>query len=236
MTTESPQVPSSHRLLIATPARAPFILGSAADPAPHDADVVEIDITNLIDELTDEDAPLVRKTLTALGAADSGEIPGITALTVGYMSRYQQSLAKGTERTVVSSPLLALPTLLATLPDQGKVLVVYARSTMAVPEDMPGVSAEDRAERILLVGLEGPGAFRRAVIERSEPFDHDAVLDQILATIAAAQTTAKISAVVLECGEMAAVADRIRAATSIPVVDYHLVIDFFTRSMGCTRG
>ena len=217
-------------VLLVTPENAPFIPGSAADPTCHSATVAGIATNNLFHDLADTNDPLLQRTLTAIRKNSSAYSGGLVALTIGYMSRYQGQLAAASARPIISSPLLAVPMLLATLPHDTYVLVIYADSRIAIAEDMPGIP-QDRSHSVLIAGLEGPGPFRGAVIERTSPFDALAVTKQIESLITAQRQTHNIGAVVLECGEMAATAKELRARLDIPVVDYHLVTGFFAEAM-----
>ncbi|GCB53506.1 hypothetical protein [Streptomyces sp. NL15-2K] len=217
-------------VLVIAPRDAPFVAGSAADPSVHEAALDDIATADLFADLADSQHPLLHRTLDRLPVAGECEpLPQVVALTIGYMSRYQSELAAASEPVVVSSPLLAVPTLLAAIAPDRSILLVYADSRLASAADVPGVAEED-AGRLLVAGLEGPGPFRRAVIERAEAFDDAAILRQIEGVVAEFMASHRVGAVVLECGEMASIASRLRERITVPVVDYHLVIDFFRRA------
>ncbi|TMR94146.1 hypothetical protein [Nonomuraea basaltis] len=223
----------SAEVLVITPQDAPFVAGSAADRSVHDADLAGIESANLFADLADPRQPLLHRTLARLPPAGGSESPSVVALTIGYLSRYQGKFAAASEAVVVSSPLLAVPTLLATIAPDRAILVIYADSQLASTADLPGVASKDR-DRLLVVGLQGPGPFRRAVIDRAEAFDAVAVLEQIKGVIIEFAAAHRIGAVVLECGEMACIADRLRERISVPVVDYHALIHFFRGTIGRT--
>ncbi|MGP3916594.1 hypothetical protein [Nonomuraea sp. 10N515B] len=223
--------PTSAEVLIITPQDAPFLAGSAADPSVHDAELAGIESANLFSDLADPRHPLLHRTLARLPLAAGRESPSVVALTIGYLSRYQGEFAASSEAVVVSSPLLAVPTLLATIAPDRAILVIYADSQLASTADLPGVAFKDR-DRLLVAGLQGPGPFRRAVIDRAAPFDAVAVLEQIQGVITEFAAAHRIGAVVLECGEMASIADGLRERITVPVVDYHALIDFFRGTIG----
>ncbi|MGI5132872.1 hypothetical protein ACQEVB_39160 [Pseudonocardia sp. CA-107938] len=216
---------STADILVLTPDGGPFVAGSAADPAARPdaaAHTYPPGHGSLADQLGGPDPSLVTETERALATASDGRIGGLAVTTIGYLSRAQHRLAAATGRTVVSSPLLAVPMLLAVLPPGRRLLVVYAHLGYAGPDDIPGVPA-DRAADVLRVGLEHEGPFRRAVLDRTEAFDHAGVAAQIIDLL----DVPDLGAVVLECGEMAAVADAVRAATRVPVIDYHALVGLF---------
>jgi hypothetical protein len=217
-------------VLVITPQNAPFVAGSAADPAVHGATVAGIETENLFHDLVDPSDPLLQRTIDRLPTGDNAEHPNLVALTIGYMSRYQRALAAASKPPVVSSPLLAVPTLLATIAAEEEVLLVYADARLASPADVPGVDPAS-SERLVIVGLEGSGPFRRAVIDKVMPFDTQAVFEQVRDVVARSMASRPIGAVVLECGEMACVADRLRGQVNVPVIDYHVVIDFFRQAI-----
>ncbi|WP_033290905.1 hypothetical protein [Amycolatopsis jejuensis] len=212
-------------ILVLTPEGGPFVPGSIADPATHPGGTTTYPpgAADLSGQLGPSGS-LGPATCRAIAAAPGG---GLAVTTIGYLSRAQHDLARATGRTVVSSPLLAVPMLLAMLPPGRRILVVYAHLGLASADDIPGVPPE-RADDVIRVGLEGDGAFRRAVLDRSEDFDHAAVAAQIIAML----NVPDLGAVVLECGEMAAVAGRVRAATDVPVVDYRVLVDCFAAALG----
>ncbi|MGN9842438.1 hypothetical protein ACTMTI_30370 [Nonomuraea sp. H19] len=217
-------------VLVITPQDAPFVAGSAADRSVHDADLAGIESANLFSDLADPRHPLLQRTLARLPSAGG---PSVVALTIGYLSRYQGKFAAASEAVVVSSPLLAVPTLLTTIAPDRAILVIYADSRLASTADLPGVASKDR-DRLVVAGLQGPGPFRRAVIDRAEAFDAIAVLEQIEGVITEFAAAHRIGAVVLECGEMASIADRLRERITVPVVDYHALIHFFRGTIGRT--
>ncbi|MEU6263560.1 hypothetical protein [Saccharopolyspora shandongensis] len=218
------------RVLVLTPEGGPFVSGSIADPSAQPAGSAAHTYppgrARLSDQLTGPDATLVPQTVQALAAETDETKGGLAVTTIGYLSRAQHDLAEATGRTVLSSPLLAVPMLLAMLPPGRPVLVVYAHRGFADPADIPGVPPE-REQDIMMVGLEEPGPFRRAVIDRSEQFDHAAVTAQIIEKL----DVPDLGAVVLECGEMAAVAGGIRKVTNVPVIDYHVLVNCFTAAL-----
>jgi hypothetical protein len=232
--------PGASPVLVLTPEGGPVITGAASDTAVYDP-VDTLCATHpggavgLSAQLAGTPAPLVREAARALarfnGSTGTAPRGGVAVTTIGYLSRGQAELAASTGRTVVSSPLLAVPTLLAMLPAGRTVLVVYADAGLADPHaDLPGVPA-DRLGDVEVIGMEGPGPFRRAVLDRTEEFDHPAVARQIIAAI----ERPRLGAVVLECGEMAAVADEVRAAVTVPVVDYHALVGLVLEATGHRR-
>ncbi|GAA1712496.1 hypothetical protein GCM10009745_70880 [Kribbella yunnanensis] len=221
-------------VLILTPEGSPFIAGSIADPAEQAVGsaihTYPPDDPNLDNQFTTPIAALIPRTVQALSAESDTARGSLAVLTVGYLSRVQHDLARATNRTVLSSPLLAVPMLLAMLPPGRRVLVVYANLGWADLSDIPGVPS-DRDSDVIRVGLEEVGPFRRAVFDRTEPFDHEAVSAQIIEKL----DIPDLGAVVLECGEMAAVADRIRKEVDVPVIDYHVLASCFAAALSSSR-
>ena len=78
----------------------------------------------------------------------------------GYTVAFQQELATRCRVPVVTSSLLLLPFILASLPRQSKVAILCFDSEKLLPDHLRCAGAEGLKDRIKLVGLQGTASWR----------------------------------------------------------------------------
>jgi len=141
----------------------------------------------------------------------------------GYFAPFQRSLAEALPVPVFTTPLMQLPSLLASLPRDRRVLVVaaVAHGVDARCLEACGVPT-DEVDRIAVVGMDRPGHFADAVLAHRIDPDPGAFVAQIVEVIAQAidGSGGDIGAIVLECGEMPAAGQAVRESFPLPVIDY----------------
>jgi Asp/Glu/hydantoin racemase len=154
-------------------------------------------------------------------AARDLEKTGVRAITTncGFLARYQSALAAAVGIPVFTSSLLQVPVVARMLPP--------GRSVGVMTIDAPSLTAEHLRESgigpdtlLHIVGLEHEGHFTNAILDDALELDpersareHEAVARRLVSE------HPDIGALVLECTNMPPYADRIQAATGLPVFD-----------------
>ena len=103
------------------------------------------------------------------------ELQGVRAIigNCGFFGTFQRAIQERIDTPFFSSSLVQLPTILTCLPSSKKVGVVTANGP--VLEEAPaiencGVSADDKKNRVVIAGAEGP-EFTKVLGQTGEPFD-----------------------------------------------------------------
>ena len=159
------------------------------------------------------------------------ELQGVRAIigNCGFFGTFQTAIQERIDTPFFSSSLVQLPTVLTCLPSSKKVGVVTANGP--VLEEAPaiencGVSAEDKANRIVIAGAEGP-EFTKVLGQTGEPFDVQKLEEEIVAAARGiVESDPNIGAVLLECTELAPAAYAVQNAVRVPVYDYSTLIRF----------
>jgi len=197
--------------------------GMVGHPDSHPSDTVLYPVTgpDLIPRALRADPGLLDE-LTAAGEALIARGAGAVATNCGYFSVFQRPLASRLPVPVFCSPLLQLPSMLAALPDAKRVLLVAAAASGIDAACLAVVGVGGAAtERVRVMGMDGPGHFREAILEHSAGVDADRLAEQIArkaAEVAAADPS--VGAILLECGEMPLAAPLLGALSGLPVYDY----------------
>ena len=159
------------------------------------------------------------------------ELQGVRGIVgnCGFFGTYQKVVQERIDTPFFSSSLVQLPTILQCLPRKKKVGVVTANGPIL--EECPavencGVSLEDKAERVVIQGAEGP-EFDKVLKQTGEPFN---VLKLEGEIVSAAEKILKkdpnIGAILLECTELPPAAFAVQKAARLPVYDYTTLIEF----------
>ena len=159
------------------------------------------------------------------------ELQGVRAIigNCGFFGTFQRAIQERISTPFFSSSLVQLPTILTCLPSNKKVGVVTANGP--VLEEAPaiencGVSPEDKKNRIVIAGAEGP-EFTKVLGQTGEPFDVHKLEGEIVAAARGIMDRDKdIAAVLLECTELAPAAYAVQNAVRVPVYDYSTLIRF----------
>jgi hypothetical protein len=145
---------------------------------------------------------------------------GAKALTTtcGFMVLFQDELAREFPVPVITSSLLQLPFIQATLRPEGRVGVITADAANLSPEHLRRAGGD--ADRITVVGLEGQPKFRAAIFEETGRIDVPAVASEVVAQ--AKRMVANdphIAALLFECANLPPYAAAVQAAVGLPVYD-----------------
>ncbi len=176
--------------------------------------VVEQGATGLLDTFIE-----AARDLVDLGAE------GITT-NCGFLSLFQRELAEAVRVPVVTSSLMQVPWVQATLPPGKRVGVITVNKAGVTPRHLEaaGVPLD-----VPIEGTEGGREFFRVLIP-TEKTDLDVDLARQDILDAAARLTARhpeVGAIVLECTNMPPYAADVAEATRLPVHDIHSMINWF---------
>ena len=163
-----------------------------------------------------------------LDAAEELVALGAEAITTncGFLSLFQRELAARVQVPVVTSSLLQVPWVQATLPPGKRVGVVTVCKSALTPAHLEaaGVPADIPVE-----GTEEGREFFRVLI-RAESDDMDVVLarqDVVSAGEALMRRHPEVGAIVLECTNMPPYAAAMRRAVRLPVYDVYSMVTWF---------
>jgi hypothetical protein len=153
----------------------------------------------------------------------------------GFLAVHQRALAAALPVPVVSSSLLALPSLLAALDPAARVGVVTANAgaLTAAHLDGAGVAAADRP-RLVLIGLEHTAHLYPALIgDAPGPDPAIAGPEVVAAVVAAVESDPSIAALVCECTNLPPYRAALTAATGLPVTDIVTVVEGVVTERAC---
>jgi hypothetical protein len=145
------------------------------------------------------------ETLVAQGAA-------ALITSCGFLARFQRALAARIAVPLMTSSLLLLPTLAASLPPGQHCGVITYDKAALTPEHFRACGADPTTK---IAGMPKHGALH-GLIERSAPYDAAAIRAELHE---AALALGDVAAIVLECTTLPPFAPDLRAATGRPVHD-----------------
>lgn len=153
------------------------------------------------------------------------ELQGVRAImgNCGFFGTYQNVVAEQIDTPFYSSSLIQLPTILQSLPRKKKVGVITASGEVlaAGPAiENCGVSPEDKANRIVIGGLEN-GPEMKKVLNLVGSYNM-LLLEQEIVAMARSlvEKDPAIGSILLECTELPPAAHAVQNAVRLPVWDY----------------
>jgi hypothetical protein len=147
------------------------------------------------------------------------------ATTCGFLVRWQSALARACPVPVLTSSLLQLPLVQATLPAGKRVgVVTYSAADL----DSDALQAAGAASDTPIVGVDPGSYFARTIRHGSASLDRKRMEDD---TVAAARRLVErhpgLGAIVLECANMPPYAEAVAEATGLPVFDAANLVSWF---------
>ena len=146
--------------------------------------------------------------------------------TCGFLSIYQDRLARELGVPVATSAMLQVPWVQATLPAGRRVGVVTVSASSLTPAHLAGAGAPCDTP---VAGVDDDGEFFRVIV-RSEKLELDVALAEREVVEAARSLMARhpdVGAIVLECTNMPPYAAAVQAQTGVPVYDMYSMITWF---------
>jgi Asp/Glu/hydantoin racemase len=143
----------------------------------------------------------------------------------GFLVLFQQELQAHLRVPILASSMLQVPWLLALLPPARQVGVLTIEGRSLSPRHLAAAGIAD-PERVPIVGLDEAGGYFTGQIlgDQAELDVERAAEEHEIATHLLLERHPYISAVVLECTNMPPYAERIRAASGLPVYDLTTLI------------
>ena len=155
----------------------------------------------------------------------------------GFLAKMQRELAEKIDVPVAASALCQLPSILGWVPPSKSVGVVTFDGKTLGDEHLRGAGVrEEDLRRVFITGAPLGGLLRSTVDEGRREFDHYGIESEMVRCV---QELVKgkpgISAVLLECTQMAPFADAIQKAVRLPVYDIHTLGCWFYQGLVNTR-
>ncbi len=162
----------------------------------------------------------------ALEAARWLELQGVRAImgNCGFWGNYQNVIKEQINTPFYSSSLIQLPMMVPSLPKNKKVGVLTANGPLLQKVsaiENCGLSAEDKANRIVIEGLENDKAFSKAMACDGAIYNPVEIEKDVLAgTKRLLKKDKDIAVILLECTELSPHAVAVQNMVHMPVWDY----------------
>jgi hypothetical protein len=197
----------------------------------------EMNADNVLDVMSDP--PSQNFLEGALEAARWLELQGVRAImgNCGFWGNYQKVVKEKINTPFFSSSLIQLPQMVASMPGNKKIGVLTANGPLLQKVsaiENCGLSAEDKANRIVIEGCENDKAFSTAMACDGTPYNPQAIEKDILAaTKRLLKKDKDIGAILLECTELSPHAVAVQNLVHMPVWDYTTLTKWIYS--GCVR-
>ncbi len=148
---------------------------------------------------------------------------GVQAITTscGFNAIFQKGLAEALDVPVFTSSLLQVPFVSQLIGKNRTVGVITANKSALTREHFRACGVADGVP-VYVMGLEEAEEWRKIFDRPDEPFDIDAVSEEIVGVARRGVAEhPEIGAIVLECTDLPPYARRIRAAVGLPVFDFN---------------
>jgi Asp/Glu/hydantoin racemase len=147
------------------------------------------------------------------------------ATTCGFMARWQRELADAVSVPVLTSVLMQVPLIAATLPAGKRVGIVTYSATDLTPELLRAAGIDDR---VPIEGVDPGGYFARTIRDGATVLDRARMeADTVAAARRVVDRHRDLGALVLECANMPPYRDAVRDAVRLPVFDAAQCIAWF---------
>ncbi len=158
---------------------------------------------------------------------------GVRALTTscGFMILFQEELAREFPVPVLTSSLLQLPFIQATLRPRDRIGILTADASNLTPEHLRKAGGDE--DRITVVGLENQPRFRAAIFEESGRIDVPGVECEVVEQAQRLLSSdPRIAAILFECANLPPYARAVRDALRLPVYDAVTMIRHVHAALG----
>lgn len=165
------------------------------------------------------------------------EKEGICGITTscGFNVIFQKKLAEALPVPVFTSSLMQVPFAQQIIGKDRTVAVLTASKTSLTAEHLAACNITSDMN-VEIFGLENAKEFGKIFDDPDNPFDMEAVEQEIIgAAEAAVKEYPSIGAFVLECTDLPPFAQKIRETTGLPVFDVVSLVDYMAMSLGVLR-
>ncbi len=220
-------------------ANLPMLPGNMGNATTFDFPLLyrEMNADSIFDIMAEE--PTENFSSAAVEAAKWLELQGVRAImgNCGFFGTYQKVIQAELNVPFFGSSLMLLPMIVQSVPPRKKVGVITANGPILkkVPAvENSGLSAEDKANRIVIMGCEDGPEFSGAIMANTGRYNPVKVENEIVSV--ARQMVAEnkdIAAILLECTELSPHAVAVQDAVRLPVWDYTTLTNWIYS--GCIR-
>jgi hypothetical protein len=225
--------------LIQFRANLPMLPGNMGNATTFDFPLLyrEMNADSIFDIMAEE--PTENFTSGAVEAAKWLELQGVRAImgNCGFFGTYQKVIQAELNVPFFGSSLMLLPMIVQSVPPNKKVGVITANGPILkrVPAvENSGLSAEDKANRIVIMGCEDGPEFSGAIMANTGRYNPVKVENEIVSVARQMVSENKdIVAILLECTELSPHAVAVQNAVRMPVWDYTTLTNWIYS--GCVR-
>jgi hypothetical protein len=220
-------------------ANLPMVPGNMGNATTFDFPMLyrEMNADSIFDIMAEQ--PTKNFTDAAVEAAKWLELQGVRAImgNCGFFGTYQKAIQAELNVPFFGSSLMMLPMMVQSMPPGKKVGVITANGPILkkVPAvENSGLSAEDKVNRIVIMGCEDGPEFSGAIMAntgRYNPVRVEAEIVSVAKTMV--MENPDIGAILLECTELSPHAVAVQNAVRLPVWDYTTLTNWIYS--GCVR-
>lgn len=207
-------------------ATLPMIPGNMGNASTFDFPLIyrQINADNIFDVMAEK--PTKNFTDSMVEAANWLELQGVRAIVgaCGFFGSYQKVVQARIDTPLYSSSLMMLPMMVQSMPRNKKVGVITANGPVLLSApaiEACGLSAEDKANRIVVVGMENAAEFNSDIMATSGKYNPCRIEEEI---VEVARKLVKenddIGSILLECTELSPHAMGVQKVVNMPVWDY----------------
>ena len=166
-----------------------------------------------------------------VGAAQALEAEGVKGISsnCSFFANYQDAATKAVRVPVFLSSLMQLPFIAASL-GRRRAIGIITGDAAALGNRLPALSGAPAESQLVVRGLEGEAAFRRAILEDGDALDTALVEAALVKTaLAMIREYPALGALLLEGAALPPYAQAVREASGLPVFDFLTMIDFYQK-------
>jgi hypothetical protein len=220
-------------------ANLPMLPGNMGNASTFDFPMLyrELNADSIFDVMAEE--PTENFADATVEAAQWLELQGVRAImgNCGFFGTYQKAVQARIDTPFFSSSLMLLPMMVQSMPRSKKVGVITANGPIlkAVPAvENCGLSAEDKANRVVIMGCEDGAEFSGAIMANTGRYNPAEVEGEIVSVATRmVQEHKDNGAILLECTELSPHAVAVQNAVRMPVWDYTTLTNWIYS--GCIR-
>ncbi len=220
-------------------ANLPMVPGNMGNATTFDFPMLyrEMNADSIFDIMAEQ--PTKNFTDAAVEAAKWLELQGVRAImgNCGFFGTYQKAIQAELNVPFFGSSLMMLPMMVQSMPPGKKVGVITANGPILkkVPAvENSGLSAEDKVNRIVIMGCEDGPEFSGAIMANTGRYNPARVEAEIVSVAKTmVMENPDIGAILLECTELSPHAVAVQKTVRMPVWDYTTLTNWIYS--GCVR-
>ncbi|MBS3918975.1 MAG: aspartate/glutamate racemase family protein [Deltaproteobacteria bacterium] len=211
--------------------RFPRLLGDIGNPKTFPFPVLYEKVDGALPSrvVRERDASLL---IPFIEAAKTLERRGAMAITTscGFLAVWQKEMASAVEVPLFTSSLIQIPWAYGLMGRRGRIGVLTADKNSLTIDHLKGVGAEEIPS--VIRGMKPDSEFHRIYVRNIPDLNYQKIEKEVIAEASAlVEDHPDISAVVLECTNMAVFRKALRESTKIPVFDILTLIHYIHSSL-----